>query len=81
MPPVDIRFIYKLESTAVIPSSPTFDLYSSVFASGLHKGEKCFLNVSCIGFGLPLKILSFRVSFWQPIDEANSSRNSGMPPP
>jgi hypothetical protein len=36
------------------------------------------LNVSRNGFGLPLNILSFRTSFWQLIDEANSLRKSGM---
>src|SRR4030043_94180 len=81
MPPVDNGFMYTLESTAVTPSSLRFEANSPVFSRGVHKGSKCFLNVSCNGFGLPLKIFSFRTSFLLPIDEANSSRNSGTQVP
>src|SRR4030043_2351101 len=81
MPPVDNGLMYTLESTAVTPRSLSFEANFPTFSRGFHKGSKYFLNVSCNGFGLPLKILSFKASFLLPIDEANSSRNSGTQVP
>src|SRR3990170_3645113 len=77
-PPVESKFEYTLESTAITPNSA--GLTPSLAGSSIptQKEGNFSLKWSCKGFGVPFRTFSFITSFLRITEAANSSRNSGI---